>query len=383
MRRRVFPILLALFLISIPLVSLGASTEMSAQYVQEPYLMFKRGGAGDPYQDTQLIGLLGTITITFNNPPITVKQPSLVNSTTSTNFWFEGMFDWNPTNVYTTWEIVSTEFYWDTALYINGNLYEVRRQSETEGFAKLTSNDATIPNVSSLVVKIYLRAHHSSDKFKPGADFSLKSGTIGTFNFAVATPDYNINTIQDYVSVNGQVIPPLTLPLNPSNPSLPPSNPIPLIGSGGGTSTIPSVPYVDECHPPQVLQYLLSIIEEQMISLPDAYGSKKTEVAKAKIDLINATSGTNYKVDIKFESSSVDQGKFHLHLDGDLNQYGIPYYLYFKEDLIVPGANIRWSHILEHPEKVIKVTGVIQDDAERAPARTYHDTITVTITAVD
>ena len=120
-----------------------------------------------------------------------------------------------------------------------------------------------------------------------------------------------------------------------------------------------------------------------MISLPDAYGSKKTKVAKAKIDLINATSGTNYKVDIKFESNSVNQGKFHLHLDGDLNQYGIPYYLYFKQDLVVPGTNIRWSHILEHPEKVIKVTGVIQDDAERAPAGTYHDTITVTITAVD
>ena len=106
-------------------------------------------------------------------------------------------------------------------------------------------------------------------------------------------------------------------------------------------------------------------------------------MAKAKIDLINATAGTNYKVDIKFESFSVDQGKFHLHLDGDLNLYGIPYYLYFKQDIVVPGEDIRWNHILNQPEKAIKVTGVIQDDAERAPAGSYRDTITVTITAVD
>ncbi|MBI9095814.1 MAG: spore coat protein U domain-containing protein [Sphaerochaeta sp.] len=184
----------------------------------------------------------------------------------------------------------------------------------------------------------------------------------------------NIWDDTDYILLVGQTIDPNTNE---------PTTPVPIVG-GGSTSTLPdTVPYVDDYHPPQVLQYLLSIIKEQMIDLPDAYGAKKTKVAKAKIEIINATTGTNYKVDIKFESNSVNQGKFHLHLDGDLNQYGIPYYLYFKQDLVVPGANNRWNHILEHPEKVIKVTGVIQDDAEQAPAGSYQDTITVTITAVD
>ncbi|MGB4407346.1 MAG: hypothetical protein WBI82_10850 [Sphaerochaeta sp.] len=201
----------------------------------------------------------------------------------------------------------------------------------------------------------------------------MTQGTIGTFNLAVSS-EGNIWNDTDYILLEGQTLDPNTNE---------PTTPVPIIG-GGATSTLPDpVPYVDDDHPLQVLQYLLSIIEEQMISLPDAYGANMTKVAKAKIDLINATTGTNYKVDIKFESNSVNQGKFHLHLDGDLNQYGIPYYLYFKQDLVVPGTNIRWSHILEHPEKVIKVTGVIRDDAERAPAGSYHDTITVTITAVD
>ena len=383
MQKRMIPTLLAMILISIPLGVLVAAQGITATYEQEPYLMFKEGGDGDPYQPTELVGLLGTMTVSFDSPPVTIKQPSLVNSTTSTSFWFRGLFDWNPTNANTGWEMETTEFYWDTALFVNGSLWEKRRQSETGGFAKLTSNGATIPNVSSFVVKIYLRAHHTSDKYKPGAEFALTSGSIGTFNFAVATPGYNINSIQDYVSINGQVVPPLTIPLDPGKPSVPPSNPIPIIGSGGSTTTLPSVPYVDDEHPLQVLQYLLSIIEERTINLPDAYGTNKTKVAKAKIDLINATTGTNYKVDIKFESFSVYQGKFHLHLDGDLNLYGIPYYLYFKQDIVVPGENIRWNQILNHPEKVIKVTGVIQDDAERAPAGTYKDTITVTITAVD
>lgn len=346
--------------------------------------MFKKGGDGDPYQSTQLVGLLGTMTASFSNPPITVKEPSFVNSTTSQDFWFEGLFDWNPTNANTDWELVTTQFYWDTALYINGNLHTVRRQSETSGFAKLTSNSATIPNVTSLVVKIYLRAHHSADKYKPGAEFSLKIGSIGTFNFAVATEGYNINTIQDYVSINGQVVPPLILPLSPSNPSLPPATPISIIGTGGSSTTIPAVPYVDEEHPLQVLQYLLSIIEEQEINLPDAYDSGKTEVAKAKIDLIYATPDEKYKVNINFNSFNAHLEDFHLHLDGNPNLYGIPYALEFDGDVVFPGQNILWEDIPASvsSEKTIYITGINQVVAESAPSGTYHDTITVTITAV-
>lgn len=382
MQRKVAPVFLCIILI--PILSLGATSAITATYNQEPYLMFKKGGDGDPYQNTQLVGLLGTMTASFSNPPTTVKEPSLVNSTTSQDFWFEGLFDWNPTNVNTTWELVTTQFYWDTALYINGNLYKVRRQSETGGFAKLTSDSATIPNVTSLVVKIYLRAHHTADKYKPGAEFSLKSGSIGTFNFAVATEGYNINSIQDYVSINGQVVPPLTIPLSPSNPSVPPANSIPIIGAGGSSTTIPAVPYVDEEHPLQVLQYLLSLIEEQEINLPDAYDLGKTEVAKAKIDLIYATPGEKYKVNINFNSLNAQLEDFYLHLDGDPNLYGIPYALDFDGDPAYPGQNILWKDIPASvsSEKTIYVTGISQVVAESAPAGTYHDTITVTITAV-
>jgi len=55
------PTLLAMILISIPLSVLGVAQGITAAYVQEPYLMFKNGGDGDPYQGTQLVGLLGTM----------------------------------------------------------------------------------------------------------------------------------------------------------------------------------------------------------------------------------------------------------------------------------------------------------------------------------
>lgn len=369
MRIRMIPILLAIIIIIIPLGVLGAVAGLTATYVQEPYLQFCAGTS--PYSSEHFIGLLGTMTVTVANPPVTLKQASIINLDSSAEFkfsgrrWYNGYQNSNNIGVYL-----------DSVVYINSDPNLTQRARIDHEVVKLTNPD-TVSNISSLVVKFYFVAHEVNiNSFVPGDLYTLYSGTIGTFNFAVSPTEpggANIDWMKDYISVNGQEV---------GGTNEPPSTPVPIIG-GGSTSTIPSVPYVDDEHPLQVLQYLLSIINERTIDLSDAYGSNRTNVAKARIDLVNATSGTNYKVDIKFESNSVYQGKFHLHLDGDLNQYGIPYDLFFKQETVVPGANIRWAQILNHPERVIKVTGVIQDDAERAPAGTYRDTITVTITAVD
>ncbi len=162
---------------------------------------------------------------------------------------------------------------------------------------------------------------------------------------------------------------------------LPP--PVPIIGTSP-TSTLPStLPYVDDDNPYHEFQYILSIIEQQSILLSDAYGTNRTKIAKARIDLVNATPLTNYKVDIKFSSPSVKQDKFYLHLDGDLSLYGISYNLFFKGDIVPPGSNIRWEEILDNAEELIEMTSVEKSIAELAPSGTYKDTITVSITAVD
>ena len=378
MRIRMIPILLAIIIIIIPLGVLGAVAGLTATYVQEPYLQFCAGTS--PYSSEHFIGLLGTMTVTVANPPVTLKQASIINLDSSAEFKFSGR-RWH--NGYQNSNDIGV--YLDSVVYINSDPNLTQRARIDHEVVKLTNPD-TVSNISSLVVKFYFVAHEVNiNSFVPGDLYTLYSGTIGTFNLAVAPESTNIDDVKVYISVNGQEIPPVGSPPLPGGPSYPPTSPaIPIIG-GGSTSTIPSVPYVDDEHPLQVLQYLLSIINERTIDLSDAYGSNRTNVAKARIDLVNATSGTNYKVDIKFESNSVYQGKFHLHLDGILSQYSIPYDLYFKQDIVEPGVNIRWGNIQANTanEKTIEVTGVIQDEAERAPAGTYRDTITVTITPVD
>ena len=373
MKKGIVLLLSAIILISSAQVIFADTPAYYASYVQEPHLMFEKGKS--PYNSNQLVALLGTMTVMISNPPISLKEPSLVNTDSSTSFDFTGPIDENPDNQNTTWEIKPTEFYLDTVTYVNGDQPIIKRQSRTDGVATLTES-TKIHNVNSFLVKIYLRAHHDAKIYKPEGDFFLTKGTIGTFNFAVAPEGANIDTTKVYVPINGQLI---------VDPTTPPAIPIPIVGTGGGTSTLPTVPVVDPENPPQFLEYLLSIIEERSISLPDGYGQNQTKVAKAKIDLLHAIAGKKYKVNIQFNSNSVSQGKFHLHLDGNLTRYGIPYHLYFKQDLVIPGQNIQWGNIQsgQANEKTIKVTGIIQDDAESAPSGTYRDTITVTITPID
>ena len=371
MRRRLFPILLAMVLISIPISTVGATSDYTVTYTPESYIQFMKGSdtpgyVSPPNVANEFVGLLGTMVLTVNDPPATLIHPSILYTNGTTYFQFSGLRA-NPTP-----SASSFGFYIEIVTYINSSATPSYREPMTQEFVFLT--DQTISsNISSLKVEFYFVSWEDSSVFIPGEHYELYQGTIGNFNLAVSSEE-NIWNDTDYILLEGQTIDPITNE---------PSNPMPIVG-GGPTSTLPdTVPYVDESHPPQVLQYLLSIIDEQTIELSDAYWPDRTVVAKAKIDLINATPGTNYKVDIKFDSNSVNLGKFHLHLDGDLNQYGIPYSLYFKQDIVVPGENIRWNQILNYPEQTIKLTGVIQDDVERAPAGTYRDTITVTITAVD
>lgn len=355
-----------MILISLPLALLRAN---SNTYTQEPIIHFSKGSDAPGYSTIaghgdDFVGLIGTIELDYSDNPVTLKSPAVLYTNDVGSLRCEGLRNGGGTNNF--------QFYLTAVTYLNNSSSASYRNQMTQKFVLLTNGD-TINNVSNLKVEFYLVSWELSSAFVPGQNYTLYQGTIGTFNVADSSEN-NIWNDTDYILLDGQTMDPNTNEPTTTNP---------IVGSGPSTTLPNTVPYVNDDHPLQVLQYLLSIINEQAINLPDAYGTNKTNVAKARIDLINATTGTNYKVDIKFESSSVYLGKFHLHLDGDLNQYGIPYYLFFRQDVVVPGANIRWAQILNHPERTIKVTGIIQDDAEKAPAGTYRDTITVTITPVD
>lgn len=380
MSKRVFTLLIAMTLFLLPLSMIGAA--ITASYYPEEFLEFSKGNDLNisfpipaSYNNETLVALLGVLILDGIASPVTLKSPSLVNSTTSVAFNFRGPFDWNPWAPYATWPMTDNDFYLDTATYINGVENLTIRQSRTDGVAVLT-NPTTVTNVSTFTVLLFLRAHHAASKFKPGEEYNLKSGTIGSFNFAVS-PTGNIDDKKDYIPIGGHA---------GGGTNVPPSTSTPILGGTGGTSGTPVIaPYIDGQHPSQRLQYLLSFINVNPISLANAYGSLKTKVADAQISMVYGKSGKTYKVNINFNSSSVKAGKFNLYLDGNNTLYGIPYSFDFAGTPVVPGNNYPWIEIPYNTPsvKTIRVTEINKQVAEAAPSGTYQDTIIVNITAVD
>ncbi len=265
-------------------------------------------------------------------------------------------------------------FYIEIVTYLNAAVTPSYREPVTQNVVFLTNQD-TVSNISSLKVEFYFVSWEDSSVFVPGELYELYQGVIGTFNLAVSS-EGNIWNDTDYIPLVGQTIDPNTNE---------PTSPVPIVG-GGSTSTLPNtVPYVNDEHPLQILQYLLSIINVNQIDLFRAYGSLKTKVADAQITLINGSPDDSYEVNISFNSSSVVSGRFNLSLDGNQDLYKIPYDLRFNETAVIPGDDIPWEdiHYINTSEIPIYITNIGQTTVDQAPAGTYSDTITVTIIPVD
>lgn len=354
-------------LLSLPLGTLGAVQGITATYKQEDSLQF---GAGEsPYTPEHFVALLGEMTVTIDNPPVTLKQASIINVNSSSEFLFWGR-RW-----YNGYQTKNTGFYLDTVSYINGDPNSAHRSRINQQVVKIT-NPETKSNIYSMVVKFYFVAYEQNiNSFVPYDTYSLSSGTIGTFNFAVSPtepPSTNINWKKDYISINGQTV---------GDINEEPSTPIPIIGSGPTTTLPDSIPYVDAEHP--LPDYQFFIVNETPISLPNAYGPLKTKVADARVSMLHGQSGETYKIHVNFTSINAQPDKFYLYLDGNHNLYGIPYDLDFDGIPVVPGADIPWEGIpsIGPVERSINVTGINKQNAESAPSGTYQDSIYVNVTS--
>jgi hypothetical protein len=100
-------------LISIPISIVGATTDFTATYVQEPYIQFTQGSG--PYAPNKFVCLLGTMTLSINNPPVSLKEPSVINVNSTSEFRFTGLRDYNG------YQLGSGGFYLDTVTCINSN----------------------------------------------------------------------------------------------------------------------------------------------------------------------------------------------------------------------------------------------------------------------
>ncbi|MFA6841007.1 MAG: hypothetical protein ACOX6K_01020 [Sphaerochaetaceae bacterium] len=344
------------------LLGFGLSAgEITAQYDPVASLVFESGYS--PLPTSKLIAYVGTIT--FFSSDGQLIAPNLVNVTLTTNFYFTGPVTWwndSQTNepVYT--ENYSSEFYLYSVVTVNGET-QVNPLYEGDETQPLVRGNATV-NVSQLVVKLYLVSIQEAYRYKPGGTYALTSGSLGSFFLATAE------------SVNNSGGGPYT-PIEVNGTAAGTSTP--LLASGSATPE--PVPYGDPEETP--VEYLFLIDDDVAFTRSSAYGASSSKVATANLTVSNASSDKTYGVDVVF-SNAENGTSFSLHLNGDASLYAIPYVLRFNGEDVVGGTPISWSPVVNGiNSKDIYITGISSSTAEAAPAGTYTDTITVTVTPKD
>lgn len=345
---------------------LPLSAAIVATYVPSSSLSFTTGTA--PFASSDFVAQLGTLTITATAGE-TLYQPSLVNVQISNTFQFNGPVTWwsqgnPPVPVY---QNQSTTFYFaavTTELGVTG----YRKLWGSGGTAPMTTTEDDL-GVSVFEVKFYFLGDQAASIYKPGATYTMTSGTIGTFNVAVAATDNGIyyNYVPKiYVPVNGQAIPP------GGGPPLDPPTVIP-----PGT---PALPYGD---PPDNAVYGFTIIDEQAFTLSNGYQSNTALIARAQLALSNTIVGPTYGVDIKFSKLS-GSSSFALRPTGNPSGYAIPYQLNFLGQTVVKDVSIPWTPLSDGMNiQNILITGISPTIAQAAPSGAYIDTIVVTVTPID
>lgn len=373
MKKRTLAMLLVLSLSFLPLPAAIVAT-----YVAAPYFAFTTitpnypaPSSFPPFSASDFVAHLGTLTIVATAGE-TLYQPSLINSQISNIFQFNGPITWysqgNP----------------PVPVYGNQNtgfsLVAVTSALGTSGYQPLWGSSGTVPltdsknalSGSTFTAKFYFLSQQDSSIYKPGALYTLVSGSPGAFNVAVAPNNqgiYNQQSNNISVPVNGQVIPP-----------------------GGGVTTespillnpgTPPLPYEDPEHPVNAVLYNFSLVEEQSFSLPNGFLSNTSLIAKAQLILTNSLVGTTYGVDIQF-SKLPGSPSFALRPDGNTSGYAIAYQLKFLGQTVVKDVSIPWTPLSEGANiQNILITGISPTVANAAPSGPYSDTIVVTVTPIE
>ncbi len=361
-------------MISILLIFSGVSlwATITATYVADSNLYFTTGAdinstiTGSPFAANAFAAHLGTLTFNISNNQL--FDPSLVNMTATNNFSFEGPMTWyNDSSGNPVYSQQTSTGRICAVSTING-VTSYKEIWGADGEEPLTDHNGNL-NVSEFVVILYLMSYQTADHYKPGGLYTLTSGTLGSFNVAVANNGGGIYNSQTYVSVNGQAV--------PTDGSTPPT--VDMV-----PDTVTPLPYVDPDHPLPHVDYFLSIINNNSFSISNAFGILTTPVATAQVAVVPNSSATPpYGVNIAFSDANNSQS-FSLNLEGNKNLYSIPYTLKFLSHEVVGGEQILWNGMSEgNNQQTISVTGINSGTANAAPEGDYSDTITVTITPVD
>ncbi|MGE4454286.1 MAG: hypothetical protein AB7D92_07090 [Sphaerochaeta sp.] len=367
-------LILVIALLLFPLSALLSDVQVTYEPVSR--LKFEKG----PYPFTTSHFVLKIGTITFTSTDNSLFDPTLFALDTPIHFGFTGPVTWYEQNGQPVYVQQETLFRMASVSTIKGQTGWNYMHSDDFQHGLADWKNGNI-NTNPFIAEIYLVSEQSasiypdyaSDPSTHGEYYTQTSGSFGGFNVVVADNNSGHYNGYEYVPVNGEEIP---------EDGSPPSSDTPFL-EGGGTSP-PPVIYENPDNPLPNVGYLLSIIEEPMFSIQDAYGINKTKIAEAHLTLQNAVSGSTYGVLVTFsdaEGSSI----FSLHLDGERGLYPIPYQLLFNGEPVTGSVPLAWDGLSTTGinTRWIEVTGINQNRAEMAPSGVYLDTITIQIEPKD
>lgn len=353
MYRRIFSFLLLLLLLA-PL-----SAAVTATYAATPVLHFQRfndiyqqrygGVGGNPFADT-LATHIGTFTI--NTDGTTVRNLSL-NSSHDYNFFFSGPRgnDANASFGFFLGSVVKfANQLWGTSL--NQGL---RNPIQPSGYAMN----------GIITVDFYLVSWEGAIYFVEDGSYTHTSGKLPPFSIAFSTGSDYWNASFDPMSVNGGV----------------PGQSLPYFHDGSDTFPDEEIDYGD---PPELFSYNFTIKDEQAITLSDAFGSNKAQVAKAEMMVVNGTPFKTYGVEVLF--TTLDQSStFEMKRVGMPSATTIPYTLLFGNEEVEPGMVIDWDGLKngQMAARAIQVTNISQHATSTLLSGTYRDTIYINITPKD
>ncbi len=345
---------------------------ITATYTPAPVVFFKLGHEmttpNTPlgtFPSSDMVGYLGTLVITKEPGDNNYYHPKMVSHDSTNNFYFEGNLRYKNSIVFGT-----TSFRVAIKHSMSSQFINFYMQGGGEALLGWGGGGPEV-TVNPFVVDFFIVSWENSSVFIKDETYTLIEGHLGRFNVTIAK---NSNqTITEYISVNGQDIPP--------GGGVPEDPPIPIVIGGEG-APLPDVPYGEE---PLPLMFQIDIIKYSPFNLNQAYSNTGVKVATTIITVVNGQEGQNYNLKIKFTNPQ-QSPNFSLRPENNTDGYSIPYRLRFGTENWVKGGTLYdWKDLTFNGQnsKDIYVYDVDEFVARNAPAGTFEDTILVEIYNAD
>ena len=354
-RRLISILFISLFLIQVlPSAITATYTPASSIYLQKGNEVSTPNTPLGTFASNVMVMYLGTITIT-KGANETYYIPLLVNYFTADHIYVHGP--------HKGWTQQYSEF-------------QVHAKNSMQSQAnKIWLADTTTPlynwsktpiTDNPYIVDLFLVSLQPPSRFDEDGLYSIPAGSLGSFNITVYR-DSNQN-ILEYISVNGQNVPP---------GGGPPASTTPIPGAGVGAE-IPGIPVGEE---PLPLMFQVDIQPHSPFNLNQAYGDTGVKVATTQIFVINGQEGTNYNLKIKFTNPQ-NSSNFTLRPAESPYGYAIPYKMRFgTQDDVKGGTLYDWNNLSPTGNNYREIYVYKVDEAAvgHAPAGVFEDTILVEI----